>query len=158
MALCIPGNIYCICGFLCINKPSYRKLPAYRGVVRPFIGKWIRFSSIFPHLCRLIQHYQGTLFTFCQSDCRLAYKNNEFHGFSEVIVDDERLATTLAKLPELRQEVLLLYYFIGYRDEAIGRLYGRCRSTINHRRNVALKQLRKEWERLEHEEQKTDTV
>ncbi len=75
----------------------------------------------------------------------------------EVIVDDERLATTLAKLPELRQEVLLLYYFIGYRDEAIGRLYGRCRSTINHRRNVALKQLRKEWERLEHEEQKADT-
>ena len=45
----------------------------------------------------------------------------------------------------------------GYRDEAIGRLYGRCRSTINHRRNVALKQLRKEWERLEHEEQKADT-
>ena len=55
-------------------------------------------------------------------------------------------------------QVLLLYYFIGYRDEAIGRLYRRCRSTINSRRNVALKQLRKEWERLEHEEQKTDTV
>ncbi len=75
----------------------------------------------------------------------------------EVIVDDEQLATALSKLPELRQEVLLLYYFIGYRDEAIGRLYGRCRSTINSRRNVALKQLRKEWERLEHEEQKADT-
>ncbi len=75
----------------------------------------------------------------------------------EVIVDDERLATTLSRLPELRQDALLLYYFVGYRDEAIGRLYGRCRSTINHRRNVALKQLRKEWERLEHEEQKADT-
>ena len=70
----------------------------------------------------------------------------------EVIVDDERLATALSKLPELRQEVLLLYYFVGYRDEAIGRLYGRCRSSINRRRNVALKQLRKEWERLKHEE------
>ena len=70
----------------------------------------------------------------------------------EVIVDDERLATALSRLPELRREVLLLYYFIGYRDEAIGRLYGRCRSTINRRRNVALKQLRKEWERLKHEE------
>ncbi len=91
MALCIPGNIYCICGFLCINKPSYRKLPAYRGVVRPFIGKWIRFSSIFPHLCRLIQHYQGTLFTFCQSDCRLAYKNNEFHGFRLHIMNEEEI-------------------------------------------------------------------
>lgn len=75
----------------------------------------------------------------------------------EVIVDNERLATALSRLSKLRREVLLLYYFIGYRDEAIGRLYGRCRSTINSRRNVALKQLRKEWERLEHEEQKVDT-
>ena len=75
----------------------------------------------------------------------------------EVIVDDERLAMALSRLPQLRREVLLLYYIIGYRDEAIGRLYRRCRSTINSRRNVALKQLRKEWERLKHEEQKTDT-
>ena len=75
----------------------------------------------------------------------------------EIAVDNERLATALSRLPELRREVLLLYYFVGYRDEAIGRLYRRCRSTINSRRNVALKQLRKEWERLEHEEQKADT-
>ncbi len=71
---------------------------------------------------------------------------------TEVIVDDEQLATALSRLPQLRREVLLLYYFVGYRDEAIGRLYGRCRSSINRRRNVALKQLRKEWERLKHEE------
>ena len=74
----------------------------------------------------------------------------------EVIVDDERLAMALSKLPKLRREVLLLYYFIGYRDEAIGRLYGRCRSTINSRRTVALKQLRKEWERMEHETYKKE--
>lgn len=77
--------------------------------------------------------------------------------FILVIVDNERLATALSRLPQLRREVLLLYYFVGYRDEVIGRLYGRCRSTINHRRNVALKQLRKEWEKLEHEEQEADT-
>lgn len=75
----------------------------------------------------------------------------------EVIVGNERLATTLSRLPQLRREILLLYYFVGYRDEAIGRLYGRCRSSINSRRSVALKQLRKEWERLEHEEQVIDT-
>ena len=74
-----------------------------------------------------------------------------------VIVEDERLARALSRLPKLRREGLLLYYFVGYRDEAIGRLYGRCRSTINSRRNVTLKQLRKEWERLEHEEQIADT-
>ena len=74
-----------------------------------------------------------------------------------MIVDDEQLAKALSRLPELRREVLLLYYFVGYRDEAIGRLYGRCRSSINRRRNAALKQLRKEWERLEYEEQEADT-
>ena len=62
----------------------------------------------------------------------------------EVIVDDEQLATTLSRLPQLRQEVLLLYYFVSYRDEVIGRMYGCCRSLMNRRRNVALKQLRKE--------------
>lgn len=72
----------------------------------------------------------------------------------EVIVDDERLEMALSRLPELRREVLFLYYFVGYRDEAIGRLYGRCENSINRRRNVALKQLRKEWDRLEH---KTDS-
>ena len=74
-----------------------------------------------------------------------------------MIVDDEQLAKALSRLPELRREVLLLYYFVGYRDEAIGRLYGRCRSSTNRRRNVALKQLRKEWEGLKHEEQETDS-
>ena len=75
----------------------------------------------------------------------------------EVVVDNKRLGIALSRLPQLRREVLLLYYFLGYRDEAIGRLYGRCRSSINHRRNVALKQLRKEWEKLEHEKYETDT-
>ena len=74
-----------------------------------------------------------------------------------MIVDDEQLAKALSRLPELRREVLLLYYFVGYRDEAIGRLYGRCRSSINRRRNVALKQLRKEWEELGYEKQEADT-
>lgn len=74
----------------------------------------------------------------------------------EVIVDNERLAKALSRLPKLYREALLLYYFLGYCDEAIGRLYGRCRSSINSRGNVALKQLRKEWERLEYEEQKVD--
>lgn len=70
----------------------------------------------------------------------------------EVIVDNEQLAKALSRLPKLYREALLLYYFLDYCDEAIGRLYGSCRSTINHRRNLALKRLRKEWEKLKHEE------
>ncbi len=58
-----------------------------------------------------------------------------------IVVDNEQLATALSRLPKLRHEVLLLYYFLGYHDKAIGRLYGRCRSSINRRRNVALKHL-----------------
>ena len=34
----------------------------------------------------------------------------------EVIVDDERLATALSRLPKSRREALLLYYFVGYRE------------------------------------------
>ena len=56
----------------------------------------------------------------------------------KVIVDDEQLATALSRLPQLRQEILLLYYFIGYRDEAIGRLYGRCRSSINRHESATI--------------------
>jgi DNA-directed RNA polymerase specialized sigma24 family protein len=59
----------------------------------------------------------------------------------EVVVDSEPLATALSRLPKLRREVLLLYYFIGYRDEAIGRLYGRCRSSINRRRKAEMERL-----------------
>ena len=85
-------------------------------------------------------------------------KPTVFHVLGkEAVVNNEQLATALSKLPKLRREVLLLYYFLGYHDSAIGRLYGRCRSSINRRRNVALKQLRKEWERLEYEEQKANT-
>ena len=108
---------------------------------------------------QFMEHIEYAFHAFCKVVLRHEAINawRDLKRKKEVIVDDERLATTLAKLPELRQEVLLLYYFIGYRDEAIGRLYGRCRSTINSRRNVALKQLRKEWERLEHEKQEADT-
>ncbi len=67
-----------------------------------------------------------------------------FHAFCKIVLRHEAM--------NVWREVLLLYYFVGYRDEAIGRLYGRCRGSINRRRNVALKQLRKEWERMEHEE------
>ena len=73
-----------------------------------------------------------------------------------MIVDNEQLTIALSKLPQLRREVLFLYCFVGYRDVAIGRLFGRYRSSINSQRNVELKQSRKEWERLEHKEQEAN--
>ena len=70
----------------------------------------------------------------------------------EVIVASERLADALCKLPEQRRVVLLMYFFLGYTDEKIGNVYGRNRSTANYWKLAALKQLRKEWEKIEHEE------
>lgn len=70
----------------------------------------------------------------------------------EIIVASERLADALCRLPEQRRIVLLMYFFLGYTDEKIGNVYGRSRSTANYWKLAALKQLRKEWEKTEHEE------
>lgn len=70
----------------------------------------------------------------------------------EIIVASERLADALCRLPEQRRIVLLMYFFLGYTDEKIGNMYGRSRSTANYWKLAALKQLRKEWEKTEHEE------
>ena len=75
----------------------------------------------------------------------------------EIVVASKRLSGALLKLSEQRRNVLLLYFFFGYTDAQIGKEYGRNRSTANYWKLAALKQLQKEMERLEHEEQETDT-
>ena len=73
-------------------------------------------------------------------------------------IENERLAKAFSSLPELRQEILVLYYFIHYTDKKIGETYGRSRTTANYWKLSSLKRLRKELERLEHEERKADTL
>lgn len=75
----------------------------------------------------------------------------------KIVITSKRLADALSKLTEQRRNVLFLYFFFGYTDAQIGKKYGRSRSTANYWKLAALKQLRKEMERLEHEEQETDT-
>ncbi len=75
----------------------------------------------------------------------------------EIVVANKRLANALLRLSEQRCNVLFLYFFFGYTDAQIGKEYGRSRSTANYWKLAALKQLRKEMERLEHEEQEADT-
>ena len=76
----------------------------------------------------------------------------------KVIVVNERLADALSKLPEQRRTVLLLYFFLGYTDTEVGNEYGRSRSTANYWKLSALKNLRKELEKTNHEEQEADTL
>ena len=73
-------------------------------------------------------------------------------------IENERLAKAFSILSKQRQEVLVLYFFFGYTDRKIGERYGRNRTTANHWKLAALKQLRKELERLEHEERKANTL
>ena len=73
-------------------------------------------------------------------------------------IENERLAKAFSSLPELRQEILVLYYFFHYSDKKIGETYGRSRTTANYWKLSSLKRLRKELERLEHEERKADTL
>lgn len=63
-------------------------------------------------------------------------------------VANEQLAAALLALPEQQREILFLYFYFGYSDKEIGTLIGRSRSATNRRRDIALKQLRKEMEVL----------
>ena len=69
-----------------------------------------------------------------------------------VVVESERLAAALFRLPEKRREVLLLWYYLGYSDEEIGKMCGISRSAVFRRRKIALRLLRKEMEAFEIEE------
>lgn len=61
----------------------------------------------------------------------------------EIVVAGKRLANALCSLSEQRRTVLLMYFFLRYTDEKIGREYGRSRSTVNYWKLAALRQLRK---------------
>ena len=69
-----------------------------------------------------------------------------------VMVESEQLAAALLRLPEKRREVLLLWYYLDYSDEEIGKICGISRSAVFRRRKKALHLMRKEMEALENEE------
>ena len=69
-----------------------------------------------------------------------------------VIVDSEKLAKALLCLSERRREIILMRYYLQLRDKQIAALLGKPRTTINYQKNAALKQLRKEMEKMKDEE------
>ena len=76
----------------------------------------------------------------------------------KIVVANKRLADALLKLSEQRRTVLLMSFFLGYNERKIGNEYGKSRSTVNYWKHAALKQLRKEWLKSEHEKQEADTL
>lgn len=97
-----------------------------------------------------------------------SHRNNYFEQYDNptifvvneqrIVVASKRLADALLNLTEQRRAVLLMYFFLGYTDTEVGSEYGRSRSTANYWKHAALKQLRKEWSKTEHEKQEADTL
>ncbi len=69
-----------------------------------------------------------------------------------VIVDSKKLAKALMCLSERRREIILMRYYLQLRDKQIAALLEKPRTTVNYQKNAALKQLRKEMEKMKDEE------
>ena len=69
-----------------------------------------------------------------------------------VIVDSEKLAKALLCLSERRREIILMRHYLQLRDKQIAALLGKPRTTVNYQKNAALKQLRKEMEKMNDDE------
>ncbi|RKJ01093.1 sigma-70 family RNA polymerase sigma factor [bacterium D16-54] len=69
-----------------------------------------------------------------------------------VIVDSEKLATALLYLSEGWREIILIRYYLQLKDKQIAALLGKPRTTVNYQKNAALKQLRREMEKMNDEE------
>ena len=68
-----------------------------------------------------------------------------------VTVDSEKLAKALLCLSEQRREIILMRYYLQLRDKQVAALLGKPRTTVNYQKNSALKQLRKEMEKMKDE-------
>ena len=66
----------------------------------------------------------------------------EVDGLPVIVVGDT-LATAIARLSPIKQEVILKSYFLGMTDREISEQVGACRQSITKRRNGALKLLHK---------------
>ena len=68
-----------------------------------------------------------------------------------VLIESERLASALMKLPEWNRDMLLSMFFLGVKEKEIAVMHGLQRSTINYHKNRSLKLLRQEMEKMNHE-------
>ena len=67
------------------------------------------------------------------------------HG-SQVEVQDECLGAAMNRLSVDEQEVLLLYYFLGFKNEEIAQMSGCTMRTVIRRKNKGLASMKKDLE------------
>lgn len=62
----------------------------------------------------------------------------------ENYIDKVIVNESLSKLNPLDREIIILYYWWGYRDTEIGEIINISQQLVNYRRNKVIKHLRKE--------------
>ncbi|WP_312543108.1 RNA polymerase sigma factor [Enterococcus sp.] len=59
----------------------------------------------------------------------------------KIYISNEALANAIAELPSLRQEIILMSFFIGLNDREIGDIIGKSLGSVWYQRQVALEDL-----------------
>ena len=61
----------------------------------------------------------------------------------KIFISNEELANSIAALPSVRQEIILMSFFIGLNDREIGDIIGESLGSVWYQRQVALEELGK---------------
>ncbi|EAC2340948.1 TPA: sigma factor-like helix-turn-helix DNA-binding protein [Listeria monocytogenes] len=61
----------------------------------------------------------------------------------KIFISNEELANAIAALPSVRQEIILMSFFIGLNDREIGDIIGKSLGSVWYQRQVALEELGK---------------
>lgn len=62
---------------------------------------------------------------------------------NDILVHDETIAEALNSLPENKRDIILLSYFLDMSDGEIGEQLNMVRSTVQYRRTIILRELKK---------------
>ncbi|OTN91611.1 RNA polymerase sigma factor [Enterococcus faecium] len=60
----------------------------------------------------------------------------------EILISDQRLSAAIDQLSDIRRKIILLYYFAGFNDTEIGKIFNMSTSGIWYQRTKAVEQLK----------------
>lgn len=60
----------------------------------------------------------------------------------EILISDQKLSAAIDQLSDIRRKIILLYYFVGFNDTEIGKIFNMSTSGIWYQRTKAVEQLK----------------
>ncbi|WP_142428806.1 sigma factor-like helix-turn-helix DNA-binding protein [Enterococcus faecalis] len=63
----------------------------------------------------------------------------------EILISDQKLSAAIDQLSDTRKKIVLLYYFAGFNDTEIGKIFNMSTSGIWYQRTKAVEQLKMEY-------------